>query len=158
MLCFAAARLLSKEEARKILVEVFDDMPGHAAGGLRTVGGADELAFLKSQEPHETRWVRKAIASAIRGIEKRLEKERNRISLSIKALTVQPKRRPARKGRRGPEGRGGDRQQGERADRRRKQPGPPRQEKRPPPREEKLKTLDDLLKRFGHPHKPKLKE
>ena len=78
MLCFAAARLLPKEEARKILVEVFDDMPGHAAGGLRTVGGADELAFLKSQEPHPTRCVRKAIASAIRGIEKRLEKERNR--------------------------------------------------------------------------------
>jgi uncharacterized protein len=81
-----------------------------------------------------------------------VEGERNRISLSIKALTAPPpKKRAPRKPRRSGESREGA-PKGSRGEKPRKA----KPQKRPKPKEEKLRTLDDLLNRFGHPHKPHL--
>ena len=77
MLCTAAARILPAEEAIKALLEIFDEMPGHAADGLGRVGGKFELQFLKKFNPEKYHtWVKRAIDSAIRTIEKRLERKK----------------------------------------------------------------------------------
>lgn len=74
MLCAAAARLLPREQANALLLQCFDDMPGHAAGALRVTGGEKELAFLRKRLPGPKGWVGKALARAVVGIEKRLNK------------------------------------------------------------------------------------
>jgi len=68
-----------------------------------------------------------------------VKKDKGRISLSIKAADAPPKRpRPKQADRKASPGR-----------------KPKELKKSPPRREEKLRTLDDLLNRFGDPHKKK---
>jgi len=71
MLCIAAARLAPTDETRETLLDVFEEMPGHAAMGLGLIGGPREAAFLQSRITGQKTWVRKEIEKAIRRIERR---------------------------------------------------------------------------------------
>jgi hypothetical protein len=72
MLTLAVARTLPATEACRLLIEVFDQMPGHVALGLAECGGAAEAAFLRARQPATKSWVKKEIDRAIKMIEKRV--------------------------------------------------------------------------------------
>lgn len=119
---------------------VFVDIGVHQDGLVHI----SEISNKFIKDPTEVLKVGQIVKVKVIGI----EGERNRISLSMKALTEPPPRkRTPRKGRRG-DSRDGARGQDRSGKQGKRDRPPPR-----PRREEKLKTLDDLLNRFGDPHK-----
>jgi len=73
MLALAAARLAPAAEANRVLVELLDQLPGHAALGLEESGGIAELQALQARSASTTGWVRKALDRATKLIERRLQ-------------------------------------------------------------------------------------
>lgn len=74
MLPLALARIAPRDQANRVITEVFEQMPGHAALGLGESGGAEELDFLLAHSKHERGWVKKELVRAIRRIERRLSR------------------------------------------------------------------------------------
>lgn len=72
MLPLALARTAPADEANRTILEVFDQMPAHAAIGLAESGGAAEMAMLRSRASREKDWVRKELLRAAKRIEERI--------------------------------------------------------------------------------------
>jgi hypothetical protein len=72
MLAVAVGRTLPAAEACHLLMEVYDQLPGHVAMALAECGGAAEAAFLRTRQPASAGWVKKEIDGAIKMIEKRI--------------------------------------------------------------------------------------
>ncbi|MFH2003025.1 MAG: helix-hairpin-helix domain-containing protein, partial [Planctomycetota bacterium] len=132
---------------------VFVDIGVHQDGLVHI----SEISNKYIKDPTEVVKVGQIIKVKVIGV----EGERSRISLSIKALTAPVKQKTSRSRRKPVDGerkQGGGApgaRSGERTEKPRGKKQPP-QKKAVPPKEEKLRTLDDLLNRFGHPHKPRL--
>lgn len=71
MLPLALARIAPSDEANRVIAEVFDEMPAHAAIGLAESGGALELELIKARTECEKGWVRKELQRAAKRIERR---------------------------------------------------------------------------------------
>lgn len=128
---------------------VFVDIGVHQDGLVHI----SEISNKYIKDPTEVVKVGQIVKVKVIGV----EDERSRISLSIKALTAPAKQKTSR--RRKPEDgrRPGGRPSGDRTGKPRgRKPKP--QKKSAPRKDEKLKTLDDLLSRFGDPHKPRIEE
>lgn len=121
---------------------VFVDIGVHQDGLVHI----SEISSKFIKDPTEVLKVGQIVKVKVIGV----ERERSRISLSIKALTSQPKKKPIRKPRKIESRDGKAAERGPRRGRK------STQGKKDVPREEKLRTIEDLLNRFGHPHKPKL--
>lgn len=71
MLALAIGRSLPLNTARRLLIESYDEFPGHVSMALGECGGLDELAFLRSQLPGASGWVKNEIVRAVTAIESR---------------------------------------------------------------------------------------
>jgi hypothetical protein len=70
MLLVALARVAPHETANPVLLEHFEEMPGHVALALADSGGAAEATFLREESHRFKGWVRKEIDRATRSIVK----------------------------------------------------------------------------------------
>jgi uncharacterized protein len=123
---------------------VFVDVGVHQDGLVHI----SELSSKFIKDPTEVVKVGQIVKVKVIGV----EGERNRISLSMKALTAPP---PKKKTSRRKRGEGESREGTRTGDKTRKGKKPkPRRDTR----SEKMRTLDDLLNRFGDPHKPRIDE
>ncbi|MHC4941683.1 MAG: Tex family protein [Planctomycetota bacterium] len=123
---------------------VFVDVGVHQDGLVHI----SELSSKFIKDPTEVVKVGQIVKVKVIGV----EGERNRISLSMKALTAPP---PKKKTSRRKRGEGESREGTRTGDQTRKGKKPkPRRDTR----SEKMRTLDDLLNRFGDPHKPRIDE
>jgi hypothetical protein len=74
MLATAVARHAPPDVANAALVDLFDELPGHAAMGLAISGGVEELLFLRNHLNRGKSWEQKEVRKAIRVLERRLGK------------------------------------------------------------------------------------
>ncbi|QQS48187.1 MAG: hypothetical protein IPM66_05965 [Acidobacteriota bacterium] len=73
MLILAIAQLASPHVSNSILVNLFDEFPGHVSAALAISGRKKELEFLKEKCKISKGWVKREIIKAIQSIEKRLK-------------------------------------------------------------------------------------
>lgn len=71
-LALAVARHVPREEANTALLDVLDEMPGHAALALSECGGAKELQRLERKYDELSGWERQEVGRAISVIQRRL--------------------------------------------------------------------------------------
>lgn len=86
MLCVAIARV-TPEEAKAVLKQVFDELPGHAAMGLGKCGGLEEAEFLRKKAESARgwhTWVKNAVKKAIERIEKQAAKQQAKLKHGAK--------------------------------------------------------------------------
>ena len=74
MLLLAIARLVLNRQANDVLLDVFDQLPGHAAIALAESGDLRELEALKEKRDKYNGWVREEIDRAIDSIARRLNR------------------------------------------------------------------------------------